>query len=695
MKVFLLLIFSTLLSLLAGAQSVIPSVKPRPAEYEYLAAPDSTGKREALKSPAVSYNYRGILPQKLPYPVIFIHGLNSSSSTWNATTDFMDTAYGLTYGGRIDFCLNQDGNNSTTNKNLWPAAGADVALYTSLNNLVVGDYYYLNFDVGSNGVFHPNGGSYDVISNEQAIAKQGLAVKWAVSMVLQKTGRDKVILMGHSMGGLASREYLQNSALWQADGQHHVAKLVTTGTPHGGSNSTAFGLSGIDENSEAVRDLRTSYYYTGKAGAYLFGGTESLPYMWDRFCCYFYNADVNCNGTTGENIAGLNQKSIYTNLDYSCIIGECSGCPLAGDGVVSDVSANLKNYYPSLNANLFYYNASAFVEIHTALPKQNYQNMEGLDEANDYPLSYHIGFDTAYAGFVTMQPSGGSGYDYDDYKFSAPVKSIVSITINNITLADQIVRIKNSSYADVGATIHSNGSPNINFTQVIDSGQYYFQVYGTPTSTSYLYPYEFTLSRIDYPATLNLTLFLEGFYNSVSQMKATLYNLGLSSDVTATDSIEVSLWAPAHLQNTSPDYSTKVILHTNGTATINYPRSVIGGSYYIAVRHRNSLETWSHNAITFSEATNYNFSTSLSQAYDNGINTPMRNMGNGVYALYGGNTNRDATIDASDLAIVDNDAQRFAFGYNDSDCTGDAVTDAGDMAIIDNNMQRFLYVARP
>jgi len=82
--------------------------------------------------------------------------------------------------------------------------------------------------------------STDVLSNQSAIAKQGVALKVVIQHVLSLTGRDKVILMGHSMGGLASREYLQNPDNWTDPYiNHHVAKLVTTGTPHGGSNSTA------------------------------------------------------------------------------------------------------------------------------------------------------------------------------------------------------------------------------------------------------------------------------------------------------------------------------------------------------------------------------------------------------------------------------------------------------------------------
>ena len=36
---------------------------------------------------------------KLPYPIIFIHGLNSSSSTWETTKNFLTSTFGLTDGG--------------------------------------------------------------------------------------------------------------------------------------------------------------------------------------------------------------------------------------------------------------------------------------------------------------------------------------------------------------------------------------------------------------------------------------------------------------------------------------------------------------------------------------------------------------------------------------------------------------------
>ena len=131
---------------------------------------------------------------KLPYPIIFVHGLNSNSETWNPLTDEQDRFYGWNFGGRMNFCLNDDSNDGTS---LFVDDYQDFTLTS--NNLGVGDYYYVNFDVSPTGVLFNN----SVNSNQAAIFKQGRAIKDAIGHVLQITGSDKVILVGHSMGGLA------------------------------------------------------------------------------------------------------------------------------------------------------------------------------------------------------------------------------------------------------------------------------------------------------------------------------------------------------------------------------------------------------------------------------------------------------------------------------------------------------------
>ena len=348
----------TLIGLFSYAQQneistsdLVPIFKERPIDYENFSISDSFRIRIPLKKPSFNKT-TGIL---LPYPIIFIHGLNSNSNDcWDVTTNWMDSQFGTNYGGRFDFCLNYDGNYNFANTNFYPTTGADIAIFTP--TLSAGDYFYINFDVALDGAVNTTSSyTYNFKSNQQAVVKQGKAIKWAINRVLQITGRDKVILMGHSMGGLAAREYLQNINNWQSDGKHHVAKLVTTGTPHGGSNASLSilnSLVNIDNQSEAVRDLRTSYYYSGSPGVYLFGGYETNSVMNDMLAYNFRNVDVNCNGITSEYVTGLNQKNRPVDLDYSCIIGTANILN-GGDYVVDNEMADINNYYSNTTTNVF------------------------------------------------------------------------------------------------------------------------------------------------------------------------------------------------------------------------------------------------------------------------------------------------------------------------------------------------------
>ena len=73
----------------------------------------------------------------------------------------------------------------------------------------------------------------------------------------------------------------------------------------------------------------------------------------------------------------------------------------------------------------------------------------------------------------------------------------------------------------------------------------------------------------------------------------------------------------------------------------------------------------------------------------------MAAVAGGKFALYGGDVNQDGTVDASDMADVDNDNSTFQYGYNVTDTNGDGATDASDISIVDNNQALFLFYARP
>ena len=577
-KITLIASFALLfISSLGFSQNERIEFKPRPAEFEYFEYRNDS--IFPLKTPIQNTTSR-VFESKLPYPIILIHGLNSSSETWNTSTDYYDTQYSFAYGGRFDFCLNADNNNTTTNKNFYPTAGADIAAFESF--VQNGDYYYVNFNVNPNGAVGTT-----VLSNQAAIAKQGAAVKVAVQRVMEVTGKDKVILVGHSMGGLASREYIQNSYNWQADNQHHVAKLVTLGTPHGGSNASdnflAF-MTGTDVSSEAIRDLKTTYYYSGEPGHFLFGGSEILSSTSMNDNSYspdFYNSDINCNGIIEANIEGLNQKPIDNLIDFSCVIGRITnafGSNVTTDGVVAEPSSNMNTYLTGLTypAKIFYFNSGYdIIENHTELPGYPYQMMQGLDEPNFKELAYGIQTNKIYIGYTTVQNPAAADNDYFKFTVTDNVNAVVSIS--SIVTSSMNGTILNSAGTAVGAAQNNSGN-TLSFTRVLTPGDYFLKLTSTnPTNTNYQTPYQFnittTLSADDtsfesfvfYPNPVedilyldNITLSKASIYSVLGQLIETKSFENATSNTLDLSSLESGIYLIV-LENDSQQKTIKVV----------------------------------------------------------------------------------------------------------------------------------------
>jgi triacylglycerol lipase len=58
----------------------------------------------------------------------------------------------------------------------------------------------------------------------------------AVEALCRETGSEKIVIVAHSMGGLAARAYLRNH------GPRRIAKVITLGTPHRGTSTAQFGI---------------------------------------------------------------------------------------------------------------------------------------------------------------------------------------------------------------------------------------------------------------------------------------------------------------------------------------------------------------------------------------------------------------------------------------------------------------------
>ncbi len=188
---------------------------------------------------------------------------------------------------------------------------------------------------------------------------------------------------------------------------------------------------------------------------------------------------------------------------------------------------------------------------------------------------------------------------------------------------------------------------------------------------------------------LNLTTFLEGSYADSSSMTATANKINAAIPSSIADSIIVELHS-----STSPYatmYSSNGVVNTNGTASISFPNSTLDSSYYIVIKHRNSIETWSASPVTISNHTIYNFTTSASQAY--GAN--LSNLGKGVFGIYSGDITQDGSVDFNDYPTLDIASNDGILGYDVNDLNGDASVDFNDYPILDVNSNIGVIVVRP
>jgi hypothetical protein len=193
------------------------------------------------------------------------------------------------------------------------------------------------------------------------------------------------------------------------------------------------------------------------------------------------------------------------------------------------------------------------------------------------------------------------------------------------------------------------------------------------------------------PVAINLQMYIQGYYAGGNMMAPVMMNQGVSSNMNDCDTVLVEL------RTTTAPFSivasTQAILHTNGNATALFTSVQYPFYYYIVVKHRTGVQTWSANPVLVSAptTTSYNFSNAQNKAYgDNMIQVDP-----GVWAFYTGDVNQDENLDLSDLSIYESDVSNFIFGYHPTDINGDGSVDLLDAVELENNVLNFIYSSHP
>lgn len=188
--------------------------------------------------------------------------------------------------------------------------------------------------------------------------------------------------------------------------------------------------------------------------------------------------------------------------------------------------------------------------------------------------------------------------------------------------------------------------------------------------------------------TLTLNVLIEGLFAGNGSLYQANDETGPHFGPGISDLITLELHNAADYNNI--EYSVPGIeLHTNGVAVVNIP-SDFNGSYYITVKHRNSIETTSASPVSF-------IPSEVSYAF----NLPAKAYGgnlmlsDGFYIIFSGDVNQDGVIDTADLTLADNDLSGYVSGYLATDVNCDGIIDTADMTIIDNNSFAFISAVTP
>jgi hypothetical protein len=191
---------------------------------------------------------------------------------------------------------------------------------------------------------------------------------------------------------------------------------------------------------------------------------------------------------------------------------------------------------------------------------------------------------------------------------------------------------------------------------------------------------------------LDLRVFLEGYYTGAGSMNSVIFNeTGMSNSAGITDTVTIDLYDANDLSKIAE--SSNALLYNNGFASVHFIKISEGHSYWIALNHRNTIQTWSANPEIFYLQNDFDFSIAGKTFGDNSIDVFNEN----IRSLYTGDLNQDGFIDIFDYPIYELDNLNFVRVpvYSPSDMNGDGYVDIFDFPVFDLNNQNFVSSIRP
>jgi endonuclease I len=328
--------------------------------------------------------------------------------------------------------------------------------------------------------------------------------------------------------------------------------------------------------------------------------------------------------------------------------------------------------------------------------KQTRADPSGFD-ANNYGVAFILGKTTnditTGNGYAVVLGQSGSTDAVRLAKFTGGINTNAKFTniISNGDYANQYLSIKVkyesagniwSLYVDSSSagfpqsdprnTVNQTGSASDN-AYIATALPYLGTLWNHATGASDSLIFDDVYVPAVLKTSVNITAIAEGYYNTSSE------RLNIRDTMTAYLRNSVSPYAIT-------DSAKSVIDSNTYTGTFDFDNT-LSGSYYLEIKSKNTIETWSKVpiAVTSGIVNDYDFTTSSDKAFGNNL-TPV----NGNFCIYSGDPNQDGISDLTDLLQIYNDAGNFISGYQITDINGDRVVDLTDLIVTYNNSAAFV-----
>lgn len=519
------------------------------------------------------------------------------------------------------------------------------------------------------------------------------------------TGNTGIILAFQNWNGYGNKLYLDNI---------NVEPVLTCVTPLVGGT--------ISGPSSMTAGVNASFTLTGNTGNTIqWQYSSNNGSTWNNIAgATSVNSSFTLNGGTqwvraAVSQTGTNCPTVYSNnfiLNVAYQTGDVFSNPINISlpytaSISNAVGSGFNSYYAGTNQqaspDIFYRFTtgactdsiqistcgSAF-DTHIHLLDANGNNIISNNDNGPYcsgtaaSIRKEVSPNTIYYVVVEGNGTATGTFNLSIQGIDNPVQTNTISALGSTTICSGQSLVLSSSQST--GNVWSNNATTSSIT-VTNSGTYSC-IYTSPSGCTSV-SNNITVNVVSCQVNLSVKVFIEGYYLGANAMQPVLLNQGVGNSSVICDSIQIELH-----QSTAPYslvFTQTALLQTNGLLNVVFPPSASGQSYYIVIKHRNALETWSSSPVQMLSTTSYDFTNAASKAYGNNEVA----LGAGVFGMISGDVTMDQTIDAFDSLDILPDISNGLFGYIDTDLSGDGAVDAFDFIIMYPHIYDGVTVSSP